>query len=350
MLSQYIGSQIVDTPLIRINIKHFYFADYSGRRMWDYGIAPATAELLKKTGLHSQFTPEGINIWMDADKTEPFIYFLEHAGEISFSFFLYPRTVSWLAITDILHPTGVFSELLYFTNTVHGETYLSFEPTVSQKDIYPSKPLSLTQKSSSGDNLGEKETSGIGHHLQTIPSEKPTQEKLIESLGKLIPTGQAKPVGWIHIVWDSFQRKQYLEALQAGYRLRTDLYELCFQPRKIYWRYWLILRNKQSRDRIHQVQILSDLEDVVFLGPDEYEIGQNSWAYCFISQNTLPFLERSPFHFRAVITHKIPEELDYEGKRYHTMSQILPLPRTDQIHWVTFEKISAFCADIKVFL
>ena len=333
MLDHYSTSSAKASPLIQIHVKHLYYADQSAKKMWDYIITPHSQQFMKRIGLSLQNTQESLNIWADSDKKEAFQQLLASDEEVSISIMLYPRPGFWLSFTEIPYPKSGVSGLLYFNNQSSHSPYLSKASMVSHQDFLdatPAAPTALPEGSSSNTSAFPTTTN---HAKQALELHKNTIQKNIdEYLKGLINQGYNPPAAWIHLHFDHHIKKQWFEDLAQGRQARMLNYQLIFQARKAFWRYWLVLNNRRDRERIHQIELINDLADISFLGPEMYEIGQESWAYVFVSQKPLAILERPFMKFQAKVTYKIPEELDYEGKRYQQEFVKLPYPQLKHIH------------------
>ena len=276
---------------------------------------------------------------------------MELNKEFSLVILLYPKEDFWISFTGIPYPKQNISGILHFENHHHNKAYLSINPTVSEKDFLFNTYKTLPENTSSNPkNTSSKPT--LSQKIIDLPitPQNLKQKHIQTTLQNLINKGYQQPAAWLQINIDHTTKQEWLASLKTGKPLVMRNYELIFQARKAHWRYWIILKNREAKNRIHQIQIISEFDDIHFIGPEMYEIGNNSWAYVFVSKSPLAILERSSMRFQAKIYHKIPQEVDYEGKRYNQHILKLPYPSLDLIHQNTKDSGSVFYADIKVYL
>lgn len=340
-----------DKPLIQVAVQHDYFHNQQAAKIWTYQPSSATQRLLSQMGFRFQVTDQGFNLWLIENKKEALTLFLKKSEVLSLSFELHAQYNYWLNISELPFHLLTSASVLYFTNREDKIKGLSQSTHVTSQDVYQ---LSTTPFGGSASRILLQ---NIDKGEPLLISQENTNSTALTSAKESKPyiyyssKSGNKPIGWIQIDISKEIKEAWLKALSWYEPFPSFQFTLHFLMRRTYWRYWLILRDKKKREKIHKITIETGDPDIEFQGPEEYELGNEQWAYCFISKRLLPILERSPFRFEAIIRYqKNISAVDYEGKKYEYTQRLLPVPKPSSVFSENREGIAVVFSDIHIYL
>ncbi len=341
--------------LLSINIEHHFYKDAKGS-VFQFKPTPSTEAILKKMSLVVRSEAGKMSILYDLKSLERVERYLSEYPETCFQFYLTVTEPYFLNITEM--PTETVGKIIYLKNT-GVNSKLTLSPTVSKEDIYSTytsgfvyqnqqkKETQITLKNAQSEVIWQNkvaptEKSSVPlENFKTGPYFFYENDKEIEKFIYLMSESMILPLALIEIDFQGELGKQLLQKVRNQEEFSPWQFEVSFQARQTYWKYFIIPKYENGLD---DLSIDVGKTKVVFKGPEKTRIPNGQNAYLFESSEALLIQQLGQYEFQLV------QNKDNKGKKNQRIIQRLPLARMSAVYPENRKTDAKIYSEIYVYL
>ena len=342
--------------LFTINVTHTYYAGRGGR---DIKFIPSrsTAQLINKLGLLLRQEDGVLHVLHDAERIEAFKYKLEKT-DLTFSFWMTTNNVYFRNITDL--PTEYRDSILFFKNPggdSNGTTRLHKDEFVNGKDACHVRPDyfdykvadgtgELQLRDDNGNLVFEKEVNpeiSSSTSFTNLPEGKYSlyvNNKEKENFVAVADRIKQPPLALVQVELTYDMKKELLNSIDIGQPLPFYNFNINFRARSTFWKYMVV--SKYVKD-MKGTTIFSEKKGVSFSTPEEVKLVDGEMALSFSSNEALPLMEYSNFHFQL-------RKKNGGAAANKVLVKRLPVPPIDSIKPETRDANSKIYSEILIYI